>query len=321
MSIRKYPIKKEFYPFAFFATPTSKTMIKLIRPLMKLIGKPPKDPEVERKVIHVPGYDHGEVEIVVFTPKDVESPAPCLINYHGGGFMFEAFTTHYKLAIQYAKKTKCKVFFVNYRLVLDQPMPYPQEDSFAAYKWITDHAEELGIDPERIGVMGDSAGGTLAVTTCLLARDRGLRIKPAFQMLYYPSLDTTYDSASCKRYTDTPVWNSTAAVKLRPLVNPNPDSMPEFYYSPLLAENVSGLPKAYIEVAEYDCLHDDGVSYAERLRSAGVKVLLKEVRGTMHSFDMTVKAPTTVRMMERRARFIRRIFTHTKKQQSHTKSL
>ena len=133
MSIRKYPIKKEFYPFAFFATPTSKTMIKLIRPLMKLIGKPPKDPEVERKVIHVPGYDHGEVEIVVFTPKDVESPAPCLVNYHGGGFMFEPFTTHYKLAIQYAKKTKCKVFFVNYRLVLDQPMPYPQEDYPTSY--------------------------------------------------------------------------------------------------------------------------------------------------------------------------------------------
>ncbi len=305
--MKKYPIKKEFYPFAYFSTPASLSVIKMIRPLMKVIGGVPKDSAVETELFRVPGYRNGTVEIVMFTPKGISTPAPCLVNYHGGGFMFEPYTTHYKLALEYAKEAKCKVAFVNYRLVLDFPMPCPQYDSFEAYKWICAYSAELGIDPDRIGISGDSAGGTLAAVTCMLARDEGLMM-PKFQMLLYPSLDTTYDSDSCKRFPDTPVWNSTDAVRMRPLVNPNPESMPEFLYSPLKAEDFSCLPLAYIEIAEFDCLHDDGINYARKLKAVGIRSYLKEIPGTMHSYDMTLQAPTTRRVMHRRIRFLRRMF-------------
>jgi acetyl esterase/lipase len=211
-------------------------------------------------------------------------------------------------AMAYAKEGRCKVVYVRYRLAPAHPFPVPQEDCYAALCWVQAHAVELGIDPDRIAVGGDSAGGTLSVVACLMARDRGAAVKPVFQLLVYPWLDGRNVSDSYRKYTDTPMWNSTLSKKVGPIINPDPESIPLAWRSPVEAASHADLPPAYIEVAEFDCLHDDGVLYAKLLLENGIPVEFHEVKGTMHGFDTVFKAPTSQAMLKKRTAYIRRMF-------------
>lgn len=104
------------------------------------------------------------------------------------------------------------------------------------------------------------------------------------------------------------MWNSTLSRKVSPIVNPDPAATPLSYRSPVEAESFKGLPPAYIEVAEYDSLHDDGIYYARLLKSAGIPVRFCKTKGTMHGYDAKVKAPTTRKMLKKRIAFMRRTF-------------
>ena len=306
----KYPISKEFFPFNLFAPPMSKKFVLLAQKYMKTPKLLWKDPALDVQTRKIPGYQGGEIEVYIITPKDLPAPAPCLINFHGGGFVFEGYNSHYQMAMAYAKEGRCKVVYVRYRLAPSHPFPYPQEDCYAALCWVHDHATELGIDPDRIAVGGDSAGGTLSVVSCLMARDRGAAVRPMFQLLVYPWLDGRNESDSYRKYTDTPMWNSTLSKKVGPIINPDPDAIPVAYRSPVEAGNHADLPPAYIEVAEFDCLHDDGVLYARLLRDNGIPVEFHEVKGTMHGFDTVFKVPTSQAMLKKRTAYIRQMFAN-----------
>ena len=218
----KYPISKEFFPFNLFAPPMSKKFVLMAQKYMKTPGLLWKDPELDVQTRTLPGYQGGEIECYIITPKDLPTPAPCLVNLHGGGFVFEGYNSHYQMAMAYAKEGRCKVVYVRYRLAPAHPFPVPQEDCYAALCWVHAHAVELDIDPSRIAVGGDSAGGTLSVVACLMAWDRGAAVKPLFQLLVYPWLDGRNVSDSYRKYTDTPMWNSTLSKKVGPIINPNP---------------------------------------------------------------------------------------------------
>ncbi|MBR5547937.1 MAG: alpha/beta hydrolase [Clostridia bacterium] len=304
----KYPISKEFFPFNLFAPPMSKKFVLMAQKYMKTPGLLWKDPELDVQTRTIHGYQGGEIELYIITPKDLLAPAPCLVNFHGGGFVFEGYNSHYQMAMTYAKEGRCKVVYVRYRLAPAYPFPVPQEDCYAALCWIHAHAAELSIDPDRIAVGGDSAGGTLSVVSCLMARDRGAAVKPLFQLLVYPWLDGRNVSDSYRKYTDTPMWNSTLSKKVGPIINPDPESIPLAWRSPVEAESHADLPSAYIEVAEFDCLHDDGVLYAKLLRKNGIPVEFHESKGTMHGFDTVFKAPTSQAMLKKRTAYIRRMF-------------
>ena len=304
----KYPISREFFPFNMFAPPMSEKFVRLAQKHMKTPGLLWKDPALDVKTRTIPGYQGGEIEVYIITPKDLPSPAPCLVNFHGGGFVFEGCTSHYRMAMAYAKEGRCKVVYVRYRLAPDHPFPVPQEDCFAALCWVHAHAAELGVDPGRIAVGGDSAGGTLSVVACLMARDRGAAAKPLFQLLVYPWLDGRNKSDSYRKYTDTPMWNATLSKKVGPIINPDPASVPLAYRSPVEAESHADLPPAYVEVAEFDCLHDDGVLYAHLLRACGIPVEFHEAKGTMHGFDTVFNAPTSQAMLKKRIAYIRQMF-------------
>lgn len=304
----KYNIKREFFPYSHFTPPISERFLKVAVPRMKVPRFIYKDKDIKVCRHEVKSYDGDMIECFLFSPISAGNCAPCLIYIHGGGFVLSAAGYHYKNAMRYASEVGCRVLFVNYRLAPKHPHPVFFEDCYAAFCWAYDNADTLGIDISRMGIGGDSAGATLSVGVCMMAKERNHPIKFAFQMLPYPYLDARNESDSCKRFTDTPMWNSRLSDRIAPMTRAD-RSRPDFvYYSPVEADCFSGLPTAYIETAEFDCLHDDGILYASKLREAGVEVVLNETVGTIHGFDIVQKAKTTQEALAARVGFMRDIF-------------
>ena len=305
--MKKYAISREFFPWNLFAPPISEKFLAMSVPHMK----PPKslwrDKELDVTTHEITGYNGGKITSFLLSPKRLPEKAPCLIYLHGGGFVLEAAGYHYANAMRYAKEVGCRVVFPLYRLAPQHPFPGFFEDCYAAFSWAYDHAEELGIDVDHIGIGGDSAGSTLAVGVCLMAKERHHPVSFRFQMLPYPFLDARNESQSAKRFTDTPMWNSTLSDRIGPMTRVDRKHPNYVWYSPVEAERFGGLPPAYIEAAEFDCLHDDGILYARLLREAGIEVTLNETRGTMHGFDIAAKAPTTLATMKQRIAFMKRM--------------
>lgn len=305
--MNKYAINWEFFPWNLFAPPISEKFLAMSVPYMK----PPKslwrDPGLDVTTYEVTSYGGEKITCFVLSPKNLSAKAPCLIYLHGGGFVLEAAGYHYSNAIRYAKEVGCKVVFPLYRLAPKHPHPVFFEDCYATFCWAYDYAEDLGIDTQRIGIGGDSAGSTLAVGVCMMARDRNHPVKFRCQMLPYPFLDARNTSESCKKYIDTPMWNSRLSDRIGPMTKVDRKDPNYIWYSPVEADSFEGLPPAYIETAEFDCLHDDGILYAKLLREAGIKVVLNETKGTMHGFDIATKAPTTLVAMEQRISFMKQM--------------
>ena len=306
----KYNISKEFFPFSYFVPPLRNA---------KMAGwlgskmKPPmwvrksRDSEVCIKKKTIKSYDGGEITVFLIDPYGLEETSPCLVYYHGGGFFFEASGYHYKIAKRYALECECRVVFVQYRLAPKNPHPTPCEDCYAALKWTFENAEALRVDKGRIAVGGDSAGGALAASVCQMARDRGTDI-PLFQLLVYPVTDRRMNYESCRNYTDTPMWNSKLSVKMWQGYVQDKNVRDIAYASPAEAESFEGLPPAYIESAEFDCLHDEGIAYAEALKNAGVEAVVNETVGTIHGFDIVEKAQTSKKAVNARIEFMKKHF-------------
>ena len=212
----KYSISKEYKVVSKLKPPIGKLSLKLSQKFMKASEKVFKDKDVDVERYRILGYKGGSVDVFVLSPKGVGKNAPCLMFYHGGGFIFEGASHHYKLALIYAKTLNVKVVYVAYRLAPKFPFPYQVEDSYMALKWVVNFYEDLGIDINNIALTGDSAGGNISAVICLLARDRHLPVKLKFQALIYPFLDGSLESESALKFTDTPVWNSTLSKKILP---------------------------------------------------------------------------------------------------------
>ncbi len=304
----KYPINKEFFPFAYFTPPIKSA--KAAGRMNTFIKSPKwlwKDREVQVTKKLVKSYDGTEIEILFFEPYGIEKSAPCLVYYHGGGFFFSAAGYHYKLAKRYALEAPCKVAFVQYRLTPKHPYPTPVNDCFAALEWVFENADKLGVNKKKIAVAGDSAGGNLAAAVSQMARDKE-KDMPLFQLLIYPVTDRRNQNESCRKYTDTPMWNSKLSVIMWNGYIQSDKAGDMKYASPMEAESFENLPNAYIETAEFDCLHDEAVAYAYALEKAGVTTELVETKGTMHGFDIVQNAPTSRAALLRRVKYMKKQF-------------
>ena len=266
-----------------------------------------RDKEVAVTKEIIKGYNDGDIDVLVFEPRAASGKMPCLVYYHGGGFFTEGAGYHYRLIKEYVLNTPCKVVFVRYRLVPKNQHPIPVEDSYAGLRWTFENADRLNIDTARIAVGGDSAGGALSAAVCQMARDRGTEI-PCFQFLVYPATDRRMETESNRKFTDTPMWNSSLSRTMWPAYVPDPKATDVVYASPMEAESFDDLPPAYIETAEFDCLHDEGILYGKALQDAGVPVQFNETEGTMHGFDIVVDAPTTRAAVAERIRYMRENF-------------
>ena len=302
--MKKYAIKKEFFPFSHFTPPINKSFLSLSAYFMKAPKMIFKDKEINIEKYLVKSYDNEQIECLMISPNKVDDELPCLIYIHGGGFVLKAAGYHYKNAVKYAKRLKCRVFFINYRLAPKYPHPIFFEDCYYSVDWLFNHSEELGIDKNRIGIAGDSAGSTLAVGMSIMVKERKHPIKFLFQMLPYPFLDARNNSESCKKYIDTPMWNSRLSTKIKDMTKVDKNNHNYLYYSPVELDNFDFFPPTYIETAEFDCLHDDGILFAELLTNNGIEVMLNETKGTIHGFDIVQKAETTIMVIDDRISFM-----------------
>ena len=288
------PLNPAFLPAVQFFMKRMQDMVKIPEGLK----------ETRRKI---PGYQDAPVGISIFEPEEGREPLPALVYFHGGAFALQSAPCHKKLSCSYALNTPCKVVSVDYRLLPENTFPIGLEDCFAAYRWVLENAAQLGISPNRIAVGGDSAGGALSAGVCLLARDRGIPV-PCFQMLIYPVMDERQNSASMKKYNDTPLWNSRLNAKMWKMYLK--DGLPDEkgYASPAEAVSLEGMPPAYVEVAEYDCLRDEGIAFAKALKDSGIPAELYETKRTVHGFEIAEKNEIVKESVDRRIKKLRSVF-------------
>ena len=217
-------------------------------------------------------------------PADSVSLTPALLWIHGGGYLFGTAAQDDDVCRKYVQRLGVTVAAVDYRLAPEHPAPAAADDAHAAYRWARAHAEELGADPGRVAVAGDSAGGNLAAVVSHMARDAGDPV-PTLQWLIYPVTDMRGGSRSRSMFSDGFLltksdmdWFQDAYLEGSGLDVSHP------MVSPLLAADLSGLPPALVTTAGFDPLRDEGEQYAAKLQEAGVKVDVRRAPGMTHAF-------------------------------------
>jgi acetyl esterase len=237
----------------------------------------------------------GELPLRTYRPD--RGTLPVLVYYHGGGWVRGTLDTHDELCRSLAAGAGCLVVSVGYRRAPEHPFPAPLEDCYAATEWVADHAAALDVDPDRVAVAGDSAGGNLAAAVPLLARERdGPRL--AGQVLIYPVTDHAFDTAS---YEENAEGYLLSRRSMRWYWDQYLDSTVQGanpFASPLRAPDLSALPPATVLTCGFDPLRDEGLAYADRLRSADVDVTVRNYPDAIHAF---VSFPDLVRTREARA--------------------
>lgn len=211
----------------------------------------------------------------------VEAPSPVMLYFHGGGFVVGGLETHDSLCRQLALRSGAAVLALDYRLAPEHRFPAAVDDAFAALRWLIHHAAELGLDPTRVAVGGDSAGGTLAAVCALLARDSGMPL--VLQLLITPGTTSRADTPSHRRFArgflldaETIAWFFDQYI-----AQPERD---DWRFAPLNAPDLDGVAPACVILAECDPVVDEGLAYTDRLRMAGVPVDLELYRGMTHDF-------------------------------------
>lgn len=304
----KYNIHNDFKPYEKIALPLKPFLFPLMNMIIEMkdrITRLPK--EIKETRVRIRGYQDKKIKVTIYEPIIIEKKLPCLIYFHGGAFVIKATPYHKNLIFQYVLKTPCKVIFVDYRLAPKNPYPIGVEDCYAAYEWVCNHTRKLDIDKNRIAVAGDSAGGALAAAVCQMSRDRKASAI-CFQMLIYPVTDERQLTKSIKNYTDTPIWNSILNKRMWKLYLKNGVLHHKEYASPMEAVTFEHLPNAYIEVSEFDCLHDEGINYAEALKKGGAQTELYKTKGTIHGFEIAEKSEIVQQCVERRIKALKRTF-------------
>jgi acetyl esterase/lipase len=247
----------------------------------------------------IPGpADAPDVALRIYSPQGLAESVPALLYLHGGGFVIGDLESEHGNCLALCRKLGIVIVSVDYRLAPETPYPGALEDCYTALRWLHDNSAKLRVDATRVGVFGMSAGGGLAAATALLARDRkgpGL----CFQYLGIPELDDRLATPSMQQFTDTPLWSRSHAelswdYYLGDQFKRGADNVP-IHAAPARADDLSGLPSAYINTMEFDPLRDEGVLYALKLMQNGIATELHSYPGTFHGSSMIETAAVSQR--------------------------
>ena len=259
-----------------------------LRTMVDLMDEPA--PALSRiEDIDIPG-PAGPIGARIYDPAAAStSPRPVVAYFHGGGWVQGDLDTHHGLCARLALRSGALVVAVDYRLAPEHKFPAAVEDCLAVYRWLRAHARELGGDPTRVGLAGDSAGGNLSAVVSQLSARAGLSI-PTCQALIYPAVDCGLDTPSHRELEDAHViprdrilWYMTQYLR-------GEADREDPRAAPLRASDLAGQPHTLVITAGFDPLRDEGLAYVDRLRAAGVDVVYHEYPGQIHAFVSLTKA-------------------------------
>lgn len=277
-------------------------------------------------VLDIPSHKLPRVEDLDFTARDghtlkarlfapaADQPLPVLLYLHGGGFTIGNIATHEPLCRHLAHLAHCAVISIDYRLAPEWRFPTAVHDAWDALAWVREHAAGLRLDPDRIAVGGDSAGGTLAAVTAIAARDAGWPL--ALQLLFYPGTAGHQNTPSHKTFAHGFILEEPHISYFFNHYLRGPQDRDDWRFAPLdgvdetgQVRDLDGVAPAWIGLAECDSLTDEGVMYADRLRMAGVPVDLEIYAGVVHGFIQFGRAiPTALTANNDAARALRAAF-------------
>ena len=239
--------------------------------------------DIDDRVID--GGPTGQVSIRIVRPAGATGVLPVVFHSHGGGWILGDKDTHERLDRELANAAQAVVVFVDYTPAPDAHYPVQNEQAYAALQWAIANAAQIGADPARVALVGDSVGGNMTAALTLMAKQRG-GPQIAAQVLFYPVTDHNLDTGTYQRYAEGP-WLTREAMRwFWDSYLPDKERRPEITASPLQAtlDQLRGLPPALIINGEHDVLRDEGEAYARKLTQAGVPLTQVRYAGTIHDF-------------------------------------
>ncbi len=296
--MKKYPIDEELIKLRKMHLPNNRLLVLAINAYLSTLPN-----KIDKNLIEYREWNTFGVTMHMFTPVSLkEETTPCLYYIHGGGFVFKATDVQYHYEQQYALKCNCRVIGIDYHLMPKHIWPDPTKECIKGYEYILENANKLRIDTNNIVVGGDSAGGLLSLESYFGMKEKGLML-PRGLMLIYPVVDHTSSTESIKRFTDTPVWDGKAnKLFWKQFLNG------QEYVSPLQRATELDVDNLFVEVEEFDCLHDEGKLLYEKAKESAFKATLLDNKGTFHAFDANYDAAVSRKTLESRSSFIDECF-------------
>ena len=291
----KYAINSELKLLRNFIPPVNKFILPFANIFISMMKK-----GFDKDKVKVEYFKVGNIKCHIVTPLElVNKKTPCLFYIHGGGFIFKAMFNHYKSEQQYALRSKCRVIGIDYDLSPKYTFPHALNQCIDVYKYILDQSELLKLEVFNVIIGGDSAGGLLALDTYLSVK-RLKVIKPNGLMLIYPVVDNSNNYKSKKLYVDTPCWNQKLNKKMWDYYLKD-----NKYISPIKRVDEINVDNVYIELCEFDCLHDEGKALYELLSEKVDNIILNDTKGTFHGYDINTKAEVTIDSFNKRVKFLK----------------
>lgn len=284
--------------------------------MMRAIFRQEPTPEnITRRVIDVESHDGAKIQVHRFADSGTttDKPGPAVLYIHGGGFVSCNVEIYAPQIARWAARTGIPFFAVGYRLAPEQKGDGLVRNAYAALEHLSSHAAELGVDPARIAVMGDSAGAGIAAGTALLARDKGLQPPLAQQLLFYPMIDdrTSAPGPDAPKSKFLFIWDGARNdLAWKALLGEDKagkeDADVSEYAVPARATDLSNLPDTYVDIGGLDLFADEAIEFVRRLAKANVQTEFHLFPGVLHGFDA---APTSAAKMafEAREKFLRRL--------------
>lgn len=269
-------------------------------------------PAVEVEERTITGGPTGTISLHIIRPKGVSGALPGIMYFHGAGWIMGDAETHGPLVYHIATGVRATVVFVNYDRSPEAKYPVAIEQLYTATSWVAEHRNEVGIEPSRLVVAGDSVGGNMAAVICILAKQRG-GPKIDFQVLAYPVTDAAFETPSYKEFGNAGYWLTREAMKWFWENYAPPSARNEITASPLRAslDQLRGLPPALVITNENDVLRDEGEAYAHKLMQAGVPVVATRYLGAIHDLlllNPIVHTPVAKAALEQVNNTLRNVF-------------